>query len=150
MIETECMASSVTRLGDLLHFGKLFKACCNNYFTHIFRQFLLSCQNLSFCQWNHFWATFRDFWRLFTGHTDGVGQKIKSYFLRFKRAKKKWNDWPEKCVPYKYKSCAKKEKGKRGIDLQRALCTEKLSEEIQCDEIIWSTFGHLQQWNFAQ
>ena len=35
---------SVTRLGDLLHFGQLFKACGNNYFTqiaHIFRQFWL-------------------------------------------------------------------------------------------------------------
>ena len=26
---------SVTRLGDLLHFGQLFKACGNNYFTQI-------------------------------------------------------------------------------------------------------------------
>ena len=34
---------SVTRLGDLLHFGQLFKACGINYFAqnaHIFRQFL--------------------------------------------------------------------------------------------------------------
>ena len=34
---------SVNRLGDLLHFGQLFKACGNNYFaqiTLIFRQFL--------------------------------------------------------------------------------------------------------------
>ena len=33
---------SVTRLGDLLHFGQFFKACANNYFgqiAHIFRQF---------------------------------------------------------------------------------------------------------------
>ena len=33
---------SVTRLGDLLHFGQLFKACVNNYFAqiaHIVRQF---------------------------------------------------------------------------------------------------------------
>ena len=31
--------NSVTRLGNLLHFGQLFKACGNNYFrqiTHIF------------------------------------------------------------------------------------------------------------------
>ena len=26
---------SVTRLGDLLHFGQLFKACCNNYFDQM-------------------------------------------------------------------------------------------------------------------
>ena len=35
--------SSVTRLGDLMPFGQLFKACGINYFTltaHIFRQFL--------------------------------------------------------------------------------------------------------------
>ena len=35
--------NSVTRLGDLLHFGQLFKACGNNYFariSHILRQFL--------------------------------------------------------------------------------------------------------------
>ena len=34
--------SSVARLGDLLHFGQLFKACGNNYFAqiaHIFIQF---------------------------------------------------------------------------------------------------------------
>ena len=37
------VSTSVTRLGDLLHFGKLFYACCNNYFAliaHIFSQFL--------------------------------------------------------------------------------------------------------------
>ena len=36
-------SSSVTRLGNLLHFGQLFKSCGNNYFAkmaHIFRQFL--------------------------------------------------------------------------------------------------------------
>ena len=35
--------TSVTRLGDLLHFGQLFKACGNNYFAqivHIFKDFL--------------------------------------------------------------------------------------------------------------
>ena len=37
------MIASVTRLGGLLPFGKLFKACGNNYFAqiaHIFMQFL--------------------------------------------------------------------------------------------------------------
>ena len=29
------LPSSVTRLGDLLHFGQLFKACGNNYFAQI-------------------------------------------------------------------------------------------------------------------
>ena len=38
-----CLASSVTRLGDLLDFGQLFKAFGNNKFvqiSHILRQFL--------------------------------------------------------------------------------------------------------------
>ena len=45
-----------TRLGDLLHFGQLFKACGNNCFAQIniiFRLFLLSCQNVSFYSLNH-------------------------------------------------------------------------------------------------
>ena len=41
---------SVTRLGDLLHFGQLFKACCNNYFA----------QNGP-----HFQAFFVKFWTFF-------------------------------------------------------------------------------------
>ena len=43
MFRVECDATSVTRSGELLHFGQLIKACGNNYFaqiTHIFRQFL--------------------------------------------------------------------------------------------------------------
>ena len=42
------VSASVTRLGDLLLFVQLFKACGNNYFAliaPIFRQFLKSCQN---------------------------------------------------------------------------------------------------------
>ena len=38
------MASSVTRLGDFLHFRQLFKAYGNNYFAqidHIFMQFFV-------------------------------------------------------------------------------------------------------------
>ena len=30
-----CLPASVTRLGDFLHFGQLFKACGNNYFAQI-------------------------------------------------------------------------------------------------------------------
>ena len=40
---------SVTRLGDVLDFGQIFRAFCNNYFaqiSHILRQFLQRCQNL--------------------------------------------------------------------------------------------------------
>ena len=32
--------TSVTRLGDLLHFGQLFKVCGKNYFAHIVKQYL--------------------------------------------------------------------------------------------------------------
>ena len=42
---------SVTRLGDLIHFGQLFKACDNNYFAQIayifckgFKNFHFSCE----------------------------------------------------------------------------------------------------------
>ena len=38
---------SVTRLGDLLHFGQLFKACGNNYFAQIAFTFLAIFVNLS-------------------------------------------------------------------------------------------------------
>ena len=29
------LPTSVTRLGDFLHFGQPFKACCNNYFSQV-------------------------------------------------------------------------------------------------------------------
>ena len=51
MIVRVTWAVSVTRLGDLLHFGQLFKACGNNYFTqiaHIIRQFLLGLEIFHF------------------------------------------------------------------------------------------------------
>ena len=45
------LTSSVTILGHLLDFGQVFKAFGNNFFapiSHILRQFLWRCQNLSF------------------------------------------------------------------------------------------------------
>ena len=70
-------ASSVTIFDDLLHFRQLFKACGNNYFAQIsqmYRQFLWSCQNISFWKGNHFWATLIDiWWFLATGHTGCEG-----------------------------------------------------------------------------
>ena len=62
------LTTSVTRLGDWLDFGQLFKAIGNIYFaqiSHILRHFLWRWQNLSFFKWNHFWATFIDIWRFF-------------------------------------------------------------------------------------
>ena len=59
----------------IMHFGLLFKAFGNNLFakiSHILRQFLLRCQNLSFFWWNHFWATFTGIWRFLSGHTDSM------------------------------------------------------------------------------
>ena len=58
--------SSVTRLGDLLDFGQLYKAFGNNKFaqiSHILRNF---CKGVKMY---HFWATFIDIWRFLSGHT---------------------------------------------------------------------------------
>ena len=71
---------SVTRLGDLLDSGQLFKAFGNNVFAqiaHILRQ---RCQNLSFFLWIHFWAIFIDIWRFFSGHI--VADVVVSFFSR--------------------------------------------------------------------
>ena len=64
--------TSVTRLGDLLHFGQLFQASGNNCFTqiaHIFRQFGKGGKIFHFSTEIIYWATFIDIWRLFTSHT---------------------------------------------------------------------------------
>ena len=61
-------ASNVTRLGDFLHFGQLFKACCNNYFAqiaHILGNFCKAVKMFHFSSG----ISFVDIWRLFTGHT---------------------------------------------------------------------------------
>ena len=54
------VVTSVTRLGDLLHFGQLFKACGNNYYPNRphFRQFWWRWCNLSFFCWNHLLGNF--------------------------------------------------------------------------------------------
>ena len=65
------MIYSVTRLGDLLQFGQLFKACGNNYFAKIANILGNLCKVVKifyFSSQNHFWATFTDIWQLFTGH----------------------------------------------------------------------------------
>ena len=41
--------SSVTRLGDLLHFGQLFKACGNNSFAQIYHFLGNFCKGVKFC-----------------------------------------------------------------------------------------------------
>ena len=54
---------SVTRLGDLLVFGQLFKAFGNNKSAQISHTFLGKfCKSVKIY---HFWATFIDIWRFF-------------------------------------------------------------------------------------
>ena len=62
----------MTRLGDLLDFGQLFKAFGKNYFAqivHISRQFCKGFKIFHCSSEIIFWATFIDIWQLFTGHT---------------------------------------------------------------------------------
>ena len=63
---------SVTRLGDFLEFGQLFKAFGNNLFAKsltFLGNFCKVVKNYYFFEWNHFGAAFRDIWRFFSGHT---------------------------------------------------------------------------------
>ena len=63
------LASSVTRLDDLLPFGLLFKACVDNYFgqiAHVLGRFCKGVKIFHFSSEIIFWATFIDFWRFFT------------------------------------------------------------------------------------
>ena len=63
---------SVTRLGDLLFFGQLFKAHGNNYFAqiaHILDNFCKVVGIFHFAIEINFWATFIDNRWFFIGHT---------------------------------------------------------------------------------
>ena len=63
------MRLSVTRLGDLLDFGQLFKAFGNNCFAqmaHILGKFCKGVKIFNFFV-KLFWATFIDIWQIFTG-----------------------------------------------------------------------------------
>ena len=71
IVRTKCARISVTRLGKLIHFGKLFKSDCNNYFskiTHILGNFCEGaeifhfsceiifeqlCRHLAIFYWSH-------------------------------------------------------------------------------------------------
>ena len=64
---------SVTRLGDLLHFGQLFKACGSNYFdqiAHILGTFWRSQYLWFFVK--SFLGIFIDIWRFISGHVEPV------------------------------------------------------------------------------
>ena len=63
---------SVTRLGDLLHSGQLFKASDNNCFAQIAHILGIFCNGVKIFHFSGgiiFWATFIDIWRFFTDHT---------------------------------------------------------------------------------
>ena len=62
----------MTILGNLLHFGQLFKVCGNNYLAQIGHILCNFCKDVKMF---HFWVTFIDIWRLFTGHT-GLGSYV--------------------------------------------------------------------------
>ena len=55
---------SVTRMGDLLHFGQLFQACGKNYFAQIAHIFIKVSKYLIFLVVS-FLGKFIDIWRFF-------------------------------------------------------------------------------------
>ena len=66
---------SVTRFGDLLDFGQLFKAFSNNSFaqiSHILRQYLYRCKKPLIFLVKSFLGNFYRLWQLFTCHTAKV------------------------------------------------------------------------------
>ena len=67
---------SETRLGDLLHFGQLLKACGNNYFAQIAQIFRNFCKVVKICRF----SSEIIFVQLFTGHTGGHYDIITNLF----------------------------------------------------------------------
>ena len=65
-------AHQCDQMGDLLHFGQLFKAWCNNYFCpnrpHL-GNFCKVVKKFHFSSEINFGQLFLDIWLLFTGHT---------------------------------------------------------------------------------
>ena len=64
----------MTRLGDLLHFGQLLKPVAKIIlpkWPSLLGNFCKCVKIFDFSSEIIFWATFIDFWRLFTGHTGG-------------------------------------------------------------------------------
>ena len=67
----KCRFCRVTRLGNLLHFGQLFKACGINYFEKLPTSWGNWGKSFIFLV-ESFWATFVNIWQLFTGQTDSA------------------------------------------------------------------------------
>ena len=70
------MMISVTRLGDLLEFGQIFKSIwqqliCPNL-PHSYAISVKMSKSIIFLV-KSFWATFIDIWQFFSGHTDADG-----------------------------------------------------------------------------
>ena len=68
------VGSSVTRLGNLLHFRQLFKACGNYYFAQIAQILVNFCKCVKIFLFSIgiiFGQLLQTFWRLFTSHTGG-------------------------------------------------------------------------------
>ena len=73
--------SSVTRFGNLLHFGQLFKAWGNNYFAQI-ANFVRLSKSFIF-PLESFGATFIDIWRLYIGHNGLILQRFQRKLYAF-------------------------------------------------------------------
>ena len=73
-----CFTTSVTRLGNLLDFGHLFKAFGNLFCPNLLHSqaiFVKVSKSLIYLV-KSFWATFIDIWHLFTGHTGSVAHEM--------------------------------------------------------------------------
>ena len=73
----QSIAGSMTRLGDLLDFGQLFKAFSSNYFTqinlHCYAIFVKLSKSFIFLVKSLLGNFYRDIWRYLSGHTDDKG-----------------------------------------------------------------------------
>ena len=82
------LISSVTRLGDSLHFGQLFKAYGNNYFPQIAQILGNVCKVVKIIHFAGdiiFCSTFIGIWQFFTGHTAYKGSitvRLNSCFAK--------------------------------------------------------------------
>ena len=110
--ETLYIGDSVTRLGDLLHFGQLFKACGNNYFgqiAHIIRQFFVKVSKSfnilvkSFlCNFlrhlaTFYWSHWLEWISVFTWGAGGGGERESEWWLCLRereRSEKKQEEHP--------------------------------------------------------
>ena len=91
------MTNSVTRLGNFLDFGQLFKAFGHNLFpkSTFLCSFIKVSKSLIFLV-KSFWATFIDIWWFFTGHTGSNVKVLIDLALHFRRQKTSSSVWPSR------------------------------------------------------